>query len=70
MMFIQILDKTKLKEKKTRKLEQFKYLENIINEILPLRNKNQIEYSIFPISLNDLEEPMKKIIGKIDRFTK
>ena len=69
VMFIQILDSSKLKESKTRKLEQFKYLEKAINEILPLRNDNQITYCIFAMSQNDFEEHMKKIIDTIDGFS-
>jgi len=70
MMFIQILDKSKLKESKTQKLEQFRYLKEAVSEILPLRNRNKILCGIFHMSINDFEEPMKKIIDTIDVFKK
>jgi len=65
--FIHILDKSKLKAR-TRKLKQFEYLEVAINNILPLKNNNQIAYRIFAMSTNDFKEPMKKIIDTIDGF--
>ena len=68
LMFIQVVDKSKLKEGKTRKLEQFCYLENAIREILPSKTNRRIEYHLFPMGHNDFEVPMKEIVDTINKF--
>lgn len=66
ILFIQVLDSSKLKEG-TRKIEQFKNLENEIRKFLSQISNRQIEYHIFPMSLKNFEEPMKKIIDNINK---
>jgi len=65
ILFIQVLDTSKLKEG-TRKIEQFENLENTIRKFLSQISNRQIEYHIIPMSLKNFEEPMKKIIKSIN----
>ncbi|MCX6653862.1 MAG: hypothetical protein NTY03_01940 [Candidatus Bathyarchaeota archaeon] len=65
MMFIQILDSTKLKPE-TRKFKQFEYLAKAINERLTL-NKRAINYRLYSMKVGD-EKTMNEIIKTVEGF--
>ena len=47
VLFIQVLDTSKLKKDKTSKIKQWKNIEKSIRAIIPLRNSNIKEYILF-----------------------
>ena len=55
VLFIQIMDTSNLKAKRTSKLKQFKSIEKSIQSIIPLKNSKIIEYRMFFCELDDFE---------------
>ena len=69
VFFIQIVDTSKLKKDMTSKIQQFKYIEESIQKILPIKNSRIDKYKLFAfdgsfpnLNLNDL---LDYIIGHL-----
>jgi hypothetical protein len=64
VLFLQILDTSKLVKGKTSKVKQWRQLENAINNILPLKGSRIIAYKILTTDeLPTLQSAIKDILG-------
>jgi hypothetical protein len=71
VLFIQILDTSKLKVDKTKKIEQWKNIENSIKNIIPLKGSQIKEYKLFYGRIQDFTgevEKKKEFIDYIRNF--
>jgi hypothetical protein len=66
VLFIQILDTSKLKADKTKKIEQWKNTENSIKDIIPFKGSRIKKYKLFCGGIHDFTGEAKKKKELID----